>query len=293
MTPLILMGASAALACLPLAVAAADSPAWAHPVNAPEFKPTADDGSIRRVPDSAAGYTLSQVWDLFAAPDWHPESRPPMPAVVARGVRPDVFACGYCHRAEGTGGPENLSLAGLPMDYIIRQLADYKSGVRSTAVAKREPQALMIKTANAVTDEDVRAAAAYFSGLKPKSNIKVVESDTAPATVVANWFLAAIVPPVSEPLGQRLIEVPDDLDRFENRDTRVTFIAYVPSGSVHRGGPSSWGRTAARLRHARPVTARTSAVSTRYRRLRAVHRPTFSGNCMSSGPACEPALARV
>ena len=39
--------------------------------------------------------------DFFLAPDWHPGNHPPMPEVVARGRKPEVFACGFCHRADG------------------------------------------------------------------------------------------------------------------------------------------------------------------------------------------------
>ena len=233
---LLLIFVSATLACMPTAAGAAeDSPAWAYPVNPPDFKPIPDDGSIRRVPDSTLGLTLSQVRDPFFAPDWRPEAHAQMPSVVASGLKPNVFACGFCHRAEGTGGPENASLAGLPVAYIIQQMADYKSGARSTAVASRAPQAFMIKTAKAVSDEDVRAAALYFSGLKPTFNINVVERDFAPKTYVAGWFLAASVPSGQESLGHRIVEVPDDLYRFESRDTRVTFTAYVPPGSLNAG----------------------------------------------------------
>ena len=38
-----------------------------------------------------------------------------------------------------------------------------------------------------------------------------------------------------EPIGQLVIEVPENLEQFENRDTRSRFIAYVPPGSVARG----------------------------------------------------------
>ena len=69
--------------------------AWAYPMNPPDFQLASDDGSIRRVPDSAAGYTLTQTRDRFAATDWHPGNHPPMPEVVARGRKPDVFACGW------------------------------------------------------------------------------------------------------------------------------------------------------------------------------------------------------
>ena len=220
----------AALPC-----AAIDPPAWAYPVNPADFKPAPDDGTVRKVPDSTAGYTLTQVRNLFATPDWHPEDHPKMPAVVAEGRRPDVMACGVCHRADGPGGPENADLAGLPYDYIVQQMADYKSGARATALPKRAPQAFMIKGAKAVTDEDVREAATYFASLKPRPRIRVVETDSVPVTFVAGWFLAERKSGEREALGQRIIEVPEDLDRFESRDSRSRFIAYVPPGSTRKG----------------------------------------------------------
>ena len=74
---------SAILACIPTAAGAAeDSPDWAYPVNPPDFKPSPDDGSLRRVPDSTLSLTLSQVRDLFFAPDWHPEAHAQMPSVA-------------------------------------------------------------------------------------------------------------------------------------------------------------------------------------------------------------------
>ena len=89
-------------------------------------------------------------------------------------------ACGSCHRTEGTGGPENASLAGLPASYIVQQMADYKSGARKFSGPQRSPVLLMSAMAKTATDEEVQAAAAYFSFLKPKPNIKVVETDTVP-----------------------------------------------------------------------------------------------------------------
>lgn len=110
------------LLALPFCAASAANdaapPAWAYPVNPPGFKPAADDGGPRRVPGSTATYSLSQVRDRFLAPDWHPGDHPPMPEVVARGRKPGVYACGYCHRADGPGGPENASLAGLSEAYM-------------------------------------------------------------------------------------------------------------------------------------------------------------------------------
>ena len=89
--------------------------AWAYPVNSPDFKSSPDDGTLRRVPNSDLALTLTQVRDFFYAADWHPGDHPPMPEVVARGRKPDVFACGFCHRADGPGEPESsTSRAFLP-----------------------------------------------------------------------------------------------------------------------------------------------------------------------------------
>jgi len=216
------------------ALGAEDPPAWAYPVNPPNFKPRAEDGIARRVPASSATYSVTQLRDRFISPVWHPGDHPALPSVVAQGRKPNVFACGFCHRAEGTGGPENASLAGLPAAYIAQQMADYKSGARKTSVQKRNID-LMISLSKDITEAEVQAAAAYFSALKPKSNIRVVETVSVPKTVVAGWFLTAADTREKEPIGQRIIEMPEDLEQFENRDPRSNFIAYVPIGSVARG----------------------------------------------------------
>ena len=210
-------------------------PAWAYPVNPPDFKPAPDTGIPRRVPDSTATYTLTQIRDLFSAPDWHPGDHPPMPEIVAIGRKPDVQACGVCHRADGPGGPENSSLAGLPASYIVQQMADFKNGARGTSVPVRVPPKLMIGLAKAATDAEVAVAAAYFSALKPRSLIRVIETDTVPKTYVFGWHLAAVNTGEKESIGQRIIEVPENLEQFESRDPRSRFIAYVPIGSVAKG----------------------------------------------------------
>lgn len=218
-----------------LAYGAEEPPDWAYPVNPPDFKLVPDDGSIRRVPGSTAGYTLSQTRDRFVALDWHPADHQPMPEVVARGRKPEVFACGFCHRADGPGGPENANLAGLPAAYIIQQMADFKSGARKTSVPNRAPTTLMMSFSKAITDEEVEAAAKYFSSLKRRSTVKVVETDLVPKTFVAGWFLADTKSGEKEPIGQRIIEVPEDLNQFESRDTHARFIAYAPVGSIKKG----------------------------------------------------------
>jgi cytochrome c553 len=210
-------------------------PAWAYPVNPPDFKPAPDTGMPRRVPDSMATYTLTQIRDLFVAPVWHPADHPPLPGVVGVGRKPEVRACGVCHRADGPGGPENSGLAGLPAAYIVQQIADFKSGARASSAPQRVPVKLMISLAKEATDAEVEVAAAYFAALKPKAIIKIVETDTVPKSYVFGWHLAAVTTGEKEPIGRRIIEVPENLEQFESRDSRSRFIAYVPMGSVAKG----------------------------------------------------------
>ena len=212
----------------------ASFPAWAYPW-APDFKVAPDDGVPRHVPDSTQSFTITQERDLFFVPDWHPEDHPQMPDIVAHGRRPDVRACGSCHRAEGTGGPENASLAGLPAAYIVQQIEDYKSGARKFAGPQRSPSVLMTAIAKATTTEEAQAAAAYFSSLKPKANIKVIEADTVPASEIARVFYTVSKTGGTEPIGERILEMPVNAEQFEHRDTRSQFIAYVPKGSVAKG----------------------------------------------------------
>jgi cytochrome c553 len=93
----------------------------------------------------------------------------------------------------------------------------------------------MTAIAKATTEEEAKAAAAYFSSLKPKANIKVVETDTVPATQIARVFYMLAKDGAAEPIGQRIVEIPVDAEQFEHRDTRSQFVAYVPSGSIARG----------------------------------------------------------
>jgi cytochrome c553 len=215
---------------------AADSlPVWAYPVNPPGLKPAPDDGGLKHVPNSAAAYTLTQIRDLFSPPDWHPDNHPPMPGVVGRGNKPGQFACGYCHLPNGLGRPENSGLAGLSATYIAQQVAEFRSGARKSSEPASLPINLMIAVAKLVNEEDAKIAAEYFASLKPAPWIRVVETETVPKTKVGGWMLIEDDSGGSEPIGQRIIEMPENLERTELRDSASGFIAYVPVGSIRKG----------------------------------------------------------
>ncbi len=227
----------------------ASLPVWAYAVNPPvagtaKTTPTVD-ATPRHVPDSDASYTVEQTNDFFRPPDWHPADHPAMPEVVARGRAPDVFACGYCHLPNGQGRPENANLAGLPAAYIMQQLADFKNGLRVSSEPRFLPTSNMyIKEAKA-TPSEVRAAAEYFAALKPKPWIRVLETATVPKTHVAGWMLVTNEGDEMEPIGQRIIETPENLERTELRDDRSGFVSYVPFGSIKKGEAIASGRSKA------------------------------------------------
>jgi cytochrome c553 len=78
-------------------------------------------------------------------------------------------------------------------------------------------------------------AASYFFSLKLKKHIKVIETDAAPKTYVAWLIFAASKDGGQEPIDNRIVEVPDNLDQFEAYDSHAEFTAYVPVGSIAKG----------------------------------------------------------
>lgn len=218
-----------------------EPPAWAYVVSppAPPGDPNAPkpvpDETPKRVPNSNVALTLAQIRDLYNPPDWHPDDHPPMPEVVGHGRKPGVFACAYCHLPNGQGRPENAGIAGLPAAYIVQQMADFKSGARKSAVPKMVPVMMMVNVAANTHHDDIVVAADYFASLRFQPWIKVVESDTAPKTRVGGAMLVALEDGSKEPLGARIIEVPENLAATELRDSKSGFIAYVPKGSIKKG----------------------------------------------------------
>jgi len=200
-------------------------------------QPAPDPGPALHIPGSSASYTAMQARNMFDIPDWFPNDHPSMPDMISHGDRANGAAgCGYCHLPNGFGRTENQSVAGLTADYIIRQVADFKSGARKTSGPRLAPVNTMVRESQVATDEDVRIGAEYFAAVKPKPWIHVVETDTVPVTKVVGPIWVAAEGGATERLGDdRIVEVAEDQDRFELRDASSGFVAYVPKGSIKRG----------------------------------------------------------
>lgn len=211
-------------------------PIWAYPSHfssAPSS--AASRAEVEHLPGSKASYTKAEIGDLFVVPDWYPDGHPPMPEIVARGRKPDVYACGHCHLPNGQGRPENASVTGLPAAYIVQQMADFKNGLRKSSDPEMLSVTNMVKLSKSISDEDIKAAADYFSSFKLKPWIRVVEAEQVPKTRPAGGMMVVIEGGGSEPIGDRVIEVSENLEDTELRDPNSGFIAYVPKGSLATG----------------------------------------------------------
>jgi cytochrome c553 len=242
----------AALTGAAAAFSAEDEPVWAwgfttpppsSPPPAAAPAPPLDKITQLNLSGSKLSFTRAEIANPYGPADWFPEDHPIMPDVVARGresAQPKIWACGFCHYPNGKGRSENANLAGLSYDYIVHTLQDFASGARKTSDPRKTNTALMSGFAKAMTDEEIKAAAIYFSAMPATAWIKVVESETAPKAEQSKppgMFLAlAGAEAGNEPLGQRIVETPvsrEDTDVLRN--PRSGFVAYVPPGSIKKG----------------------------------------------------------
>ena len=209
-------------------------PAWAFPTSpAPSPAPVPDSVAPRHVPNATRTFTMAEVQNGYNIPDWFPASHPSMPSPVQYGRKPNGRACAFCHLANGSGRPENATLAGLPAEYTRKQVAAFRDGTRLTANPAANTNS-MHTVAKAVTDSDVAIAADYFAKLKLTRRNRVVESARAPKTRI-EIMLFALDGAGTEPIAGRLVEVPESFERHELRDPGVLYTTYVPPGSIARG----------------------------------------------------------
>jgi cytochrome c553 len=131
---------------------------------------------------------------------------------------------------DGTGHPESSALSGHTADYIAQQMADFKSGVRND-------YARMNAISKEVSEDEAKQAAAWFASLKPvRSSTRVVEAAMVPQTFVGPGRMRFVQQGgAMEPIGMRIITVPDDQTRVRLRDPNSGFIAYAPPSSLAKG----------------------------------------------------------
>jgi cytochrome c553 len=200
----------------------------------PKDPPKLDDVELLTIPDSDQKFTLARINDPFNAPDWKPTIHGPMPDIVAKGRKPNVMACAFCHSPTGQGRPENSALAGLPEAYIKEQLRDFRSGKRPAIGPDAYlPIRKMQEVSATLTDAEIDAAAQYFAQQKLARRHYVVEGINIPRAEPSDWVYKEVNG--TEDLGDRLLEVAPDITRHQHRDDRMQYTVYAPPGSLARG----------------------------------------------------------
>lgn len=199
---------------------------WAFP--AINGAAPAEEPGPKSLPGSTKSYTPAQIDDLSNPPDWFPDEHQPAPPVVQKG-HGAVLACGACHLMSGEGHPESAGMTGFTADYIVQQMLDFKSGVRKDA-------ARMNGIAKDMSDEEIRQASEWFAALKPRAFTKVMEANSVPKTFVGQGRMRFVQPGgATEPIGNRIVTVPEDQTKARLRDPHSGFVAYVPTGAVAKG----------------------------------------------------------
>src|SRR3984957_496975 len=109
---------------------------------------------------------------------------------------------------------------------------------RNGRLQERRTQGLRLDDGHRQRDQRGRRArrADYFASLKPRPWIRVVETDTVPKTYVGPGNKRLRLPGgETEPIGNRIIEIPEDENVVLNRDPSSGFVAMVPKGSIAKG----------------------------------------------------------
>jgi cytochrome c553 len=208
------------------------------PCDRPGGLPVDPANTPRTLEGSPLSFTVAQINARFGPADWFPNDHPPMPDIVAHGKQSNGSrACSICHLPNGKGLMQNGGVAGLPKDYILRQLADFKAGKRRTFDPNKANGFEMQAIARNLTDAEAEAAADYFSKTTFSKWVRVVESTTVPRfTATVNGLFLQEEGTATEPLGQRIVELPEDTYQTNIlRNPRSGFVAYVPPGSLARG----------------------------------------------------------
>jgi cytochrome c553 len=225
---------------------AAERPDWAFFVPSAEshqLRPTprTDAGHIWHAPGSSRTYSTAQLHDVLNPPDWYPGEHPAMPEIVAHGSSPTpgappLLPCALCHLPNGAGHAESASLAGLPVDYIVRQFDEQRSGARRIAVGNEGTGHFLTALKSSYSPDQILDAARYYASLKPRRWIRVVETTTVPRSAVdPATLMRRVIAGAREALGERIVELPENETALLNRDSHSGYVAYVPRGSVAAG----------------------------------------------------------
>ena len=156
--------------------------AWAYPVAPPHTSALMTPPGVYVTPDGKRKLNAAQVEALNPADeDWFPGSHPHPPEVILHASKNGAAPCAECHLVSGQGEVGIPDIAGLKADYLLEQLHAFRAGTRRSAQPDRVATEAMIGVAKTWSEQDLKAAVAYFAGLPRHKAIRMVVADDAPS----------------------------------------------------------------------------------------------------------------
>ncbi len=201
-------------------------------------QPTRPKDVVHTLPGSTGKFTEYEVHYDYGPADWYPGDHPVMPDIVRRGRESDKLRpCALCHYPNGHGRIENASPAGMPAAYLLQQLQAFRKGTRRSADPRKANTNEMIQIARLLTDAEMKHSVEYFASIERRPWVRVVETASVPKTRVGvNGLFLPLPGSEWEPLGRRILEVPENPDLTDKqRSPRSGWLAYVPMGTVGLG----------------------------------------------------------
>ena len=88
----------------------------------------------------------------------------------------------------------------------MRQLQDFRAGKRHSADPRKPNTYTMVELAKSLSDEELKAAAEYFSSMKWWPWVRVVETDLVPKYRINGNLFVPIEKERTQPIAGRIIE---------------------------------------------------------------------------------------
>ena len=167
---------------------------------------------------------------LIAAPVFAATEGEPAGADLAKGQSISTQVCAACHAADGSrGAPVNPIIAGQHPEYLVKQLAEFKSGKRENPIMKG--------MAAALSEEDMISVAAFYASKQAKPGFaRNKDTIRLGEKIYRGGILERKVPACAGCHGPTGVGIPAQFPRLSGQHSEYTeaqLIAFRSGGRVN------------------------------------------------------------
>jgi hypothetical protein len=250
------------------APASPNYPAWrmpfppAPPPGSAPPAPVNDDGKMLSLPGTDLQFHVQQGSWPREATTTRTAPHPPtgIPETIRRCPKssPRVTMRAASSRARSApaarqGTSRERAADGATAGYTVQQLMDFKNGLRRSGDPRKGNTNNMINFAKAMTDQEMREAAAYYAAQKWTPWIRVVESAQAPKvrSQAGMWIPLQGADAGMDPIGARIIEDAGKSGIRREDAQRTLGLRRLRAGRLGRQGPADRHERRSGSRHRR------------------------------------------